>query len=80
MSEQKVTFEQALEELETIVQRLESGKVELSEAVKAYERGMQLKKLCEQELSKAKVVIDKLILSQDKQTPVDAEALDELPN
>ncbi len=80
MSEQKVTFEQALEELETIVQRLESGKVELSEAVKAYERGMQLKKLCEQELSKAKVVIDKLILSQDKQTPVDAEALDEQPN
>ena len=80
MSEQKITFEQALEELETIVQRLESGKIELSEAVKAYERGMQLKKLCEQELSKAKVVIDKLILSQDKQTPVDAEALDELPN
>ena len=80
MSEQRVTFEQALEELETIVQRLESGKVELSEAVKAYERGMQLKKLCEQELSKAKVVIDKLILSQDKQTPVDAEALDEQPN
>ena len=78
MSEQKITFEQALQELETIVQRLESGKVELSEAVKAYERGMKLKKLCEQELSQAKIVIDKLVLSQDKETPINTEVLDEL--
>ena len=81
MSEQeKLTFEQALQELETIVQRLESGKIELSEAVKAYERGMQLKKMCEQELAQAKVVVDKLILSQDKKTPIETEALNELPN
>jgi len=78
--QKKLTFEQALQELETIVQRLESGKVELSEAVQAYEKGMKLKALCEKELAQAKVVVDKLLLSQNKETPTGVEALDDLPH
>ena len=40
-------FERAIEELETIVKRLEEGKVPLEESVAIYERGEALKKRCE---------------------------------
>jgi len=36
---QKLTFEQAIDQLETIVKRLEEGKVPLEESVAIYERG-----------------------------------------
>ena len=44
-------FEKALQELETIVQRLERGNVELEESIAIYERGEALKKHCETLLS-----------------------------
>jgi exodeoxyribonuclease VII small subunit len=44
----KMTFEAAIEELETIVKRLEDGKVPLEESVTIYERGEALKKRCEE--------------------------------
>ena len=42
----KLTFERAIEELETIVKRLEEGKVPLEESVAIYERGEALKRRC----------------------------------
>ena len=42
----KLTFERAIEELETIVKRLEEGKVPLEESVAIYERGEVLKRRC----------------------------------
>ncbi|HEY0569366.1 MAG TPA: exodeoxyribonuclease VII small subunit, partial [Xanthobacteraceae bacterium] len=44
---QKLTFERAIEELESIVKRLEEGKVPLEESVAIYERGETLKRRCE---------------------------------
>jgi exodeoxyribonuclease VII small subunit len=44
----KLTFERAIEELETIVKRLEEGKVPLEESVTIYERGEALKRRCEE--------------------------------
>ena len=41
---EKLTFERAIEELETIVKRLEEGKVPLEESVAIYERGEALKR------------------------------------
>ena len=44
MSEQEnLSFEDALKELETIVEKLERGEVSLDDAVAAYERGAVLK-------------------------------------
>src|ERR1700681_3736149 len=43
----KLSFERALEELESIVKRLEDGKVPLEESVAIYERGESLKRRCE---------------------------------
>src|SRR5258708_15524726 len=44
----KLSFERALEELESIVKRLEDGKVPLEESVAIYERGEALKRRCEE--------------------------------
>ena len=44
----KLTFETAIAELESIVKRLEEGKVPLEESVAIYERGEVLKKRCEE--------------------------------
>ncbi|MGU3493287.1 exodeoxyribonuclease VII small subunit [Xanthobacteraceae bacterium A53D] len=48
-----LSFEAALAELETIVQRLEAGNVPLEESIAIYERGEALKKRCEALLGEA---------------------------
>jgi exodeoxyribonuclease VII small subunit len=45
-----VTFEEAMEQLETIVERLEEGDVPLEEALTIYKKGMELSKLCHDKL------------------------------
>lgn len=51
MSEEKtLTFEEAMEELETIVEKLEEGDVPLEEAISIYKKGMELSKLCHDKL------------------------------
>jgi exodeoxyribonuclease VII small subunit len=66
-----MTFEKALAELETIVAKLESGKVDLEESIKIYERGEALRKHCETKLAEAEARIEKITLSpQGKPTGV----------
>ena len=60
MSEEK-SFEKALEELEALVKELENGEIELSEAVKKYNEGMQLSKYCHDLLKDAESVIVKMM-------------------
>ena len=57
-----MTFEEALSALEDIVRQLESGRVQLEEAVAYYEKGVRLKKMCEEKLKNAKARIDKLVI------------------
>lgn len=56
----KLSFEHAIEELETIVKRLEDGKVPLEESVAIYERGESLKRRCEELLRLAEARVDKI--------------------
>lgn len=56
----KLTFEDALIELEEIIEKLEGGKMPLEEAVKAFERGSELKKICEEKLKNAQLKIETL--------------------
>jgi exodeoxyribonuclease VII small subunit len=51
----QLSFERAIEELESIVRRLEDGKVPLEESVAIYERGEALKRRCEDLLRQARV-------------------------
>jgi len=62
-----LSFEDALKELETIVQQLERGQIKLDEAIAAYERGAALKALCERKLAEAKAKVEKITLSADGQ-------------
>jgi exodeoxyribonuclease VII small subunit len=56
----KLTFERAMEELESIVTKLEGGKVPLEESVAIYERGEALKRRCEELLRQAEARVDKI--------------------
>ena len=58
-----VSFEKALTELEGIVQKLESGSVDLEESIALYERGAALKAHCEAKLHAAQERIEKIVVS-----------------
>ena len=71
-----LSFEEALEKLEKIVSQLESGQIKLEDAVKVYEEGVQLKKICEKKLSDAQMKVEKLVLNKQGQ-PTNLQPLDE---
>ena len=60
-----MSFEQALAELERIVQDLERGQLDLEAAIVAYERGTALKEHCERKLKEAKLRVDRITLGPD---------------
>ncbi len=60
-----LSFEDALEELETIVKRLESGQSKLDDAIGAYERGSLLKAHCEAKLREAQARVEKISKAAD---------------
>lgn len=62
---QKMSFEDALKELENIVRSLESGSGQLDAAIDAYERGAALKKHCEAKLREAQAKIEKITIDAD---------------
>ncbi len=57
-----LTFEQALQELEVLVRRLEEGRLPLEEALTAYEKGVALKSHCQAKLQAAKLKVDQIML------------------
>jgi exodeoxyribonuclease VII small subunit len=71
----QLPFERAIEELETIVKRLEEGKVPLEESVAIYERGEALKRRCEDLLRQAEVRVQKITLDAEGR-PTGTEPLD----
>ena len=71
----KLSFERALEELESLVTRLEDGKVALEESVTIYERGEALKRRCEELLRQAEARVDKITTDANGQ-PTGTEPLD----
>lgn len=64
---QQMSFEESLQELEKIVQNLESGKAPLEESIAAYERGVALKTQCEKKLKEAQEKIEKITMTPDGQ-------------
>ncbi|MGZ0186466.1 MAG: exodeoxyribonuclease VII small subunit [Alphaproteobacteria bacterium] len=70
-----LNFEDALAELEGIVQRLEQGKGALDEAIDAYERGSALRRHCEAKLADAKERVERISLAGGvpKTQPFDVE-------
>jgi exodeoxyribonuclease VII small subunit len=71
----RLSFERAIEELESIVKRLEEGKVPLEESVVIYERGEALKRRCEELLRQAEARVEKITLDAAGK-PTGTEPLD----
>lgn len=63
----KKTFEQAIKQLEQIVQDLESGDMPLEKAVKTFEEGIQLSKFCSEKLDETEKRITILMQDTDGQ-------------
>ncbi|HXL64433.1 MAG TPA: exodeoxyribonuclease VII small subunit [Xanthobacteraceae bacterium] len=72
---EEFSFERAIEELESIVRRLEDGKVPLEESVAIYERGEALKRRCEELLRQAEARVQKITLDTSG-APTGTEPLD----
>ena len=60
----KKTFEQAMKQLEEIVQELEAGDLPLEKAIKRFEAGVQLSKLCTEKLDETEKKISILLKDQ----------------
>ena len=63
----KKTFEQAMKQLEKIVQDLESGDMALEKAIKTFEEGVQLSKFCSKKLDETEKRITILMQNSDGQ-------------
>jgi exodeoxyribonuclease VII small subunit len=61
---EKMSFEQAIEELESIIERIEQGKIGLSGSLAEYQRGAALLKRCRGVLEVAEQQIEKLTVEQ----------------
>ena len=61
----KLSFEEALAELEKLVRQLEEGKAKLDEAIGTYERGALLKRHCESKLREAQAKIEKIAVASN---------------
>lgn len=65
-----MTFEEAIEELETITSKLSEGSLSLRDSVKSYERGVALIKFCRQEVQLARDTIATIEDDTPKNTEV----------
>ena len=63
---EKMTFEEAMKELERLVDSLDKGDVSLDEAIAAYDRGSQLKDHCQKKLNEAKMKVETIQSSGDR--------------
>ncbi|MEM9710387.1 MAG: exodeoxyribonuclease VII small subunit [Pseudomonadota bacterium] len=72
----KMSFEDAMRELETVVSQLESGDVPLEDSIKLYERGAALKAHCQKKLAEAEEKVA-TITTDASGAPTGTAALDE---
>jgi len=79
--QEKKKFEEAIEELEKVVERLESGELSLEDSLAAFEEGVGLVKFCNQKLTEVEKKIELLVKDKDGKLQLRAmdEAADEEP-
>ena len=68
-----LSFEAALAELETIVERLERGDVALEASIEIYQRGSQLRAFCDEKLRDSQMRIEKISDGGSGTQPLDQE-------
>ena len=64
-TEETPDFEQALKELESLVEQMETGELSLEDSLARFERGITLTRICQEALSKAQLRVDELLEKTD---------------
>ncbi|MDO4680424.1 MAG: exodeoxyribonuclease VII small subunit [Aerococcus sp.] len=63
---QSLTFEQAMSQLEAIVNHLQSGEIPLEESIEQFQKGIQLANYCTKSLEQAEQTMTKLMNDHDE--------------
>ncbi|MCM3716750.1 exodeoxyribonuclease VII small subunit [Fictibacillus phosphorivorans] len=69
-AEKKITFEDAMLQLEEIVEKLEQGDVPLEESIDLYQQGMKLSKVCHTKLKNVERKMDTIMHEDGKEEPL----------
>ncbi|AGT32732.1 exodeoxyribonuclease VII small subunit [Geobacillus genomosp. 3] len=74
MSEEKeMTFEEAMKQLEAIVEKLEEGNVPLEDAIAFFQEGMKLSKLCHDKLQHVEKQLEYMLREDGELVPFSPE-------
>ncbi|MCZ0754678.1 exodeoxyribonuclease VII small subunit [Anoxybacillus sp. J5B_2022] len=74
MSEEKeLTFEEAMKQLEEIVEKLEEGNVPLEKAISFFQEGMRLSKWCHDKLQHAEKQMEYILREDGQLAPFSIE-------
>jgi exodeoxyribonuclease VII small subunit len=68
-----LSFEESLEKLEEIVEKLEQGDVPLDDAIDEFNNAMQLVKVCDEKLTKAEESIAKIVEENGQLVDIEVE-------
>lgn len=72
-TKEEVSFEEALEKLETLVEKLEEGDVPIEKAISYYQDGMTLSKLCNDKLTNVQEKMTQIMNEQNELEPFDIQ-------
>ena len=73
-----IKFEEALAELESVVDKLQNGDLPLEDAIEEFQRGTELSKICLEKLNAAKAAVQKLVVDPDNEDDYHAEKFADL--
>ena len=73
-----IKFEEALSELEAVVEKLENGDLPLEDAIAEFQRGTELSRVCLEKLNAAKAAVQKLVVSPDDEEDYHTEEFADL--
>ena len=74
MTEEELSFEDAIKQLEKIVAQLEENEdIPLEKAINLYQEGMKLSKLCDEKLKNAQEKVTKIINDNQEEEPFDLQ-------
>ena len=77
MGQTKLNLEKSIADLETLVDELESGDLPLEKAMKKFEEGIKLTRLCQKALKEAEQKVEVLVQSAGGEEALEPFALDD---
>ncbi|MCD6202744.1 MAG: exodeoxyribonuclease VII small subunit [Methanophagales archaeon] len=75
--EENMTFEEAMKQLEQIVEKLGEGNLTLEESLEIFEQGMQLCKFCNKKLDEAEYKVEKLVETEEGKVEIEEFEMNE---